>query len=261
MTRRPRKSPLPSAWKLARAAWKDFRADWKSYAKILAVVSIPINLLGLSTGLATDPSMNAYTTIAAIIMNVALIWAIVQSEKTGKAPGISSSYYDGSVAIVRFLLITVALVLMLIPAAFGAAIYLASLSAIDASVSLPEQLLISAVCLLIALPSVWMIIRFGLAPIAAIDTGLPPVASLRYARKLTLGRFWRTLARYAMLALYLIALAVPIALVTAGMSYLKLGPVPTVFFQLTTTLTALPLANLYLLHLMRSLEPKTDPAA
>jgi hypothetical protein len=256
MSKNSPKSDLPSAWKLWRAAWNDFRNDWMSYAKILAVVAIPINYLGLFSSIATDASMNAYTSIASITMNVALIWAIVRADKTGEVPKVSSSYYDGSVAIVRFLLVTILLVLMLLPAAFAAAIYLASMSAINTSSSLPEQLLIGTVCVLIALPSFWLIIRYGLAPIATIDTGLPPIAALRYARNLTLGRFWRTLARYALLAIFLLVLAIPIAIVTAVLSFLKLGPVPTIFFQLATTFTALPLGNIYLLKLMHALAEK-----
>ena len=261
MSNSPRKPKLISAWKLWRAAWSDFRADWKYYAKILAVVAIPINLLGLSSSLSTDPSVNAYTSVAAIIMNVALIWAIVYAEKNKFVPGIAVSYYDGSVAIVRFLLATVVLVVWLIPAAFGAAIYLASLNVVSAGATLSEQLLIGSVCILIALPSVWLLTRFGLAPLVTVESGMRPIAALRYARNLTLGRFWRTLSHYALLALYLIGLAVPIAIVTAVLSFLKLGAVPTVFFQLATTFTTLPLANLYLLRLLRTLEHKPDPAS
>jgi len=201
--------------------------------------------------------MNAYTSIASIVMNVALIWAIVRAEKTGEVPRISSSYYDGSVAIVRYLLVTVLLVLMLLPAAFAAAIYLASMSSINTTSSLPEQLLIGTVCVLIALPSFWLIIRFGLAPIAAVDTGLPPIAALRYARNITIGHFWSTLAHYALLGVYIICLAIPIALITALLSFLKLGPIPTIFFQLATTFIVLPLANIYLLKLMHNLDQQS----
>ncbi len=254
MTKPTHKHDLPSAWILWRASWKNFRVYWLHYVKVMAVVSLPINLLGLSTSLATDASLNAYISIAAILMNVALIWAIFQIEKTGQAPRLSSSYYDGSVAIVRYLLVSISLVLMLVPAAFGAAIYLSSIRAIDTASSTPEQLLIGLVCVLIALPSVWLIVRFGLAPIVAIVYGLSPFAALRYARSLTLGHFWQTAGRYGMLGLGLIALAVPIALATAGLSLLKLGPLATLFGQLATTFTALPLANIYLLHLLRGLE-------
>ena len=265
MSKNSPKSGLPSAWKLWRAAWKAFRDDWMSYVKILAVVAVPISIMGLFEGIRTseqlfiapvDPTVAAFANFATIIMNVALISAIIQSDKTGKVPGVSASYYVGTAGLVRFLLVAVVLVPMLIPAAFGAAIYQASLSVTQTSVSLPEQLLIGSVCLIIALPSVWLIVRYGLAPIAAIDTGLPPVAALRYARNLTLGRFWRTLARYALLAIFLFVLAIPIAIVTAVLSFLKLGPVPTIFFQLATTFTALPLGNIYLLKLMHALAEK-----
>jgi hypothetical protein len=149
------------------------------------------------------------------------------------------------------------LVLMLVPAALGAAVYLAATTAgIDSGAPVSEQLLIGFVCLLVALPSFHLLIRFGLAPVAAIDSDLRPLAALRYARRLTLGKYWRLAGRYVSLLILIVIIAIPIALVTALFAMLKLVPVATLWFQLATTFTALPIANIYLLKLYHELEPK-----
>ncbi|HVQ44618.1 MAG TPA: hypothetical protein VMT30_06675 [Candidatus Saccharimonadia bacterium] len=254
--RAARSKPAKStgAWKLWVAAVADMRTQWKRYLAILAVVTVPLNLFNLFPGLATDSTFNLATQIAAVIMNVALIWAIVEFERTGVTPGIGAAYYDGSVAIVRFLMSALLLVLMLVPAAFAATLYIIGFLAVSDAGTIAEQLILASICLLIAAVSGWWMVRFGLAPTIAVAEGARPLAALRRSRRLTLGRFWRVFSRYAALVFFIAVTAVPIALVTAGLSYLKLGPIPTIFFGLATTFTALPLLNLYLLKLYRSLE-------
>lgn len=262
---RTKKNQLPKplgAWKLIRAAIDEYKNDWKPYIAILAIVAVPTNVLALSNSITSDATVGSYISFAALIMNVALTWAIVERARTGVVPRPSAAYYDGGIAIVRFLLVTAALVLMLVPAALGVVIYLASIAAGDiAGTSLGEQLLIALVCLVMVMPSLWLLVRFGLAPVIAVTTGLRPIAALRYARRLTLGRFWRMTGRYTVLVLFLVALSIPIALVTALLAFLKLGPLAMLFFQLATTFTALPLANIYIFRLYRDLEPKPNPDA
>ena len=186
--KRPRPPKPLAAWKLFRAALGDFRRGWKRYGLILAVVAVPLDLLMLLPGVAADPNFQAYSQLAFIIMNVALVWAMVEHERTGHIPRPAAAYYSGSAAIVRFLLTTILLVLLLIPAALGTAFYVVGAAAVDAVGTLAEQLLITFVCLLIALPSVLLLVRFGLAPIISVANGLRPIHALRYSRSLTLGR-------------------------------------------------------------------------
>jgi hypothetical protein len=260
MSRKNRTSSPIRAWKLMRTALSELRQNWGGFALILAVIAVPTNIIGLSKAVSGDPALGAYMSFAALVMNVALIWSIMERDRTGVMPRPHQAFYDGSVALVRFLVVTALLVLMLVPAALGAAIYLASNSAATASGSpIIEELLIGIVCGVLALPSIWMLTRFALAPVITVATGLRPVAAMRYARKLTIGRFWRMFGRYAALVLFLIVLSIPIALVTALLAFLKLATLATLFFQIATTFLALPFANLYIYHLYRGLEPTPEP--
>lgn len=251
---RPSSIKPASAWKMFRAALLDLKHGWKRYVLIMAIVAVPMNLFLLAPGLSTDPAFQAYSLIFLVIMNVALLWAISTHERTGQVPGLAAAYYDGSIAIVRFLLTMLALVLMLIPVTFATVLYILGSAVVDASGTLPEQMLILFACLLISMISGWLIVRFGLAPIIVVADGTRPVHALRYARTLTLGRFWRVFARMAALVLFVAITALPIAAVTALLSALHLAPLATLFFELITTFTALPLINIYGLRLYRDLE-------
>jgi hypothetical protein len=265
---RPRPPKPAGAWKLFRAAMAELRRHWKPYVLVMAIVAVPLDLVLLIPGVSTDPSAQAITNFAVITMNIALIWAIVQQERTGKAPRPSVAYYSGSEALIRTVLTMAALVLMLIPAAFAAVIYILGAVTAQAVGTLPEEILILFVSVLIAMISVWWLVRFGLAPIIAVAEGLTPIHALRYSRRLTLGRFWRVFSRYAALIFFIFLSALPIALITAGISAIHLAPIATLFFELVTTFTALPLLNIYLLRLYRNLDkgyqtiaPEEDPEA
>lgn len=251
---KPRPPKPASAWKLFRTALIDLKQNIKRYSLIIAVVALPMDVLQLTPGLSNDPTFQGYSLVFIVIMNIALIWAIAVRERTGQVPSMASAYYDGSVAIVRFMLIVSAILAMLIPVTFAVVLYLLATSGLQVAGTIQENLLILFVCILISMISGWLIVRFGLAPIIAVADGIRPVHALRYSRMLTQGRFWWVFARYGALILFIIITALPIAGVTALLSAVHLTPIATLFFQFVTTLTALPLINSFLLGLYRNLE-------
>lgn len=257
-TKRPQPIRSLGPWRLIGAALREFRNGWKPYVAIIAAVIIPVDLIGLFS-ITSDTSIGVYSSFATIIMNVALLWTMVQKGRTGVFPQVHKAYYDGSIVLVRFLVVCALVVGLLIPAVLGAALFAFGQMAFTAyDAPFGEQAILALACSLFAIPSIWMLARFGLAPFVVVDTNLRPMAAMRYARRLTLGHFWRIFGHYVALALFLILLSIPIAAVTALLAFLKLTPLATLFFQLATTFTALPLANLYLLRLYRNLEPKSE---
>jgi hypothetical protein len=251
-----RTTPLKptGAFKLIRASLIEYRRGFVRYALIVSVIAVPYYLLTLIPGINKDSASGALAEIALLVMNVALLWAIVQRERTNRIPSISEAYYEGTSSFVRFIVICFLLVLMVIPALLGGFLYLIGLVAADSGGTLYEQIIITITCLLIASLSAWMLIRFAMAPVIAVADGLRPLASLRLARRLTLDRFWRVFARYAALILFIIIIALPITLISAGLALLKLTTVSNFFAELATSIAALPLANIYLVRLYRDLE-------
>lgn len=251
---------IASAWKLFRLSWRDYRTGVKAYVKILAIVTIPFNLLALLPGL-TDASGNSlnpldsFAPFAAIIMNVALIWAIIQRERSGKIPTVAEAYYDGSSVLVRYLLVSVALVLMLIPAAFASILYgIGVLGATAIGATLVEELLVTFVALLLAAPSIYLLVRHAFAPYAIVREGMRPLAALRYSRALTAGRFWPLAQRFVLMVIFLTLMSLPATLVTVGLSILGLQTASIAFFEVASTLLILPLANIFFINTYRELQ-------
>jgi hypothetical protein len=253
------KSPKPiSAWKLIRAAWADYRADWKSYVKILAVVSIPADLIIAFSG---DPLTNSIILFVFVAMNVALIWAVSQRLKGHAVPGVARSYYDGTAALVRFVLTSGGLVAMFIPAAFGASFYVLGRFAADSSgVAGPELTGLTILAIAMAVPSLYWLTRYALAPFVVVHDDIRPMAALRRSRRATLGRFWSVAGRFILLGVFLAVVSIPATLVASViLSIFRQSQIASIVFNIASTLVALPLANIYLLRLYRNLH-ETAPA-
>src|SRR4051812_16780310 len=81
------KPPKPlSAYRLARGSLGDLRRGWKRYIWLAAVTGGPYSLIGLSDSLSRNLAVGAYGYTAILIMNVALMWAVLQHEATGEVP-------------------------------------------------------------------------------------------------------------------------------------------------------------------------------
>ncbi len=247
---------LVSPLSLAKGALKDYRQGWKRLIWIVAIVAVPVQLIIASyTSAGTaDFDSNAYRYAAILAMNVALLWAIVLFNRDGQVPKAADAYYGGSALLIRFFIIIMLLSLMLIPLFIGLALYSAGASALNTPGTTPEVLIIVFVSLLIALPSLYMLIRYALAFVVSADADLYPVAALRAARSLTIGRFWRVTARYVALIGFMILIAIPAALVDFLLVRAGQPVLGQFIFGLFTTLIFLPLFNLYLLRLYRDLQ-------
>jgi hypothetical protein len=239
--------------RLIRASLGDFVSNWRAYAVILAVVAVPFNILALLQFSSTDIQMlSSYSALATVVMNVALIWAIIESEKGGE-PTLARAYYTGVGQIVSYILTTALLVLMLVPLALGLTLF-TSVTAPDVGTTTPEILLVGGLALVIALPSLYLVVRFGFALLLVMTDNLRPFAALRRAWQLTRRNFWRVTGRLLLLIIFLLVLSIPAAAITVGVSLLKQENLAIALFQIMSTLTILPIAYLYALRLLRGLQ-------
>jgi hypothetical protein len=241
-------------WRLIKGSLSDYRADWLTYVKVTAVVAVPFNLLTLAGFSSVDvQALGSYGTFASIIMNVALLWTVLELQ-AGRRPNLPRAYYTGTGNLVSYILTSALLVVMLVPLAFGLILYSAA-SAQDTGATLPELLLVGGVAVVLALPSIYAMVRFGLGLMLVMTDDLRPMAALRAARLLTLGHFWPLTGRLVLMGLFLILLTIPVALVAVGLSFIRLDNWAAAVFQIVATLTILPIAYLYLLRIVRSLQP------
>ena len=261
-TKRAKPGPISSGRRLLVRTWRDFRTHWKPYLKITALVFVPVNALSVLAALANDSGFNAYATIATVVMTIALLWTIIELGRGGAVPTLQQAYYQGTAAFVRYVLVGLWLLLMLIPAGIGSFIYaLGAAPPPGVLVTASDALFINTLALAFAIPSVWLLTRFGLALNATIVDHKTPWQALKYSRRLTLGRFWRVLARQLVMALVLVLMGAVTYLPVAGLGLVfHQSPVLSAFYSLLFMIMAWPFMALYSLKLYDDLN-KTQVSA
>jgi len=242
---------LSPSWRLTAASLSSWRKHLKAFTLVTAAVAIPANLIQLGTP-SGDSSLSAYLSIAAIVMNLALIWTVVQIE-SGHKVKLADSYYKGTASFVRFLLVSMLIVVELVPLALGLLLYsVGVVGAAPGTVAL-EKGFVGLLALLLAAPSLWLVNRSVLALIVAPATELAPIAAVRQSWRSVKGHSWQVLRRLGSLILAALLLVAIPALVlvylydrTTNRGFLAL-------LQVFTSLVILPFINLYLYKLYREL--------
>jgi hypothetical protein len=257
---------LPSGWRLFRRALENYRRDWIRYSLILGLVTVPTAILSALPAASEDPYAKFAIAAASVLMNVALVWAVAARYATGKVPTLAEAYYDGSVLIVRYLLVSLALVAMFVPAAFGIVLMgISILAAAYMNISVGEQALMGVVAFVLSVPTLHLFTRFMLSLVTVARENLRPLAALRASRNLTLGYYWPMVGRLAQALVWLLLVSIPVSLLAAGLAMLQLPAVAVVVFHIGTTLLAIPIGNLYLFELHDALAerfraPEPEPA-
>ncbi len=258
-SQRPKPPKPVGSWALTKLAFKDLKKDFKRYAAIVSIVTVPLALVALSSALSTNETVNTFANLAIVLMNVVLMWAIVHKDKVGHVPKALTAYYEGSAAFVRAMVVYTLLLFLLTPLAIAAAAYVVTLvSSQYGLTTLPEEVLIGVLCFLFGSISLWWLGRFVLATVGVVADSLRPITALRYARRLTLGRFWRVMSRIGGLIIAATVMNLPITLLTALLTAVNLGALGVLLFKILTGIVILPFTNLYLYRLYRNLESTAD---
>lgn len=260
---RPQLGTLTGSGRLALRSWKDAWRQKKLLVFIVAIVQLPVTILSLFTtsGTETTNSVDPYANFAYLFMNVALLFAVVSWHKGDNKTSIKRAYYASSKYLLRFLLASVVVILGLLPAMFGFVIYAVAAAAIGGvGASIGEQAVIIGFCLLVSLPSYWFLNRYLLGPVLVVTEDLNPLAALARSRRLSLGRFWRVIARLLMLGLVIIIIGLAVLAPAFILTLLvpAAGGWATLYFEVTFTLIILPYIAVYLVNLYHDLAKTTD---
>ncbi|MBW4062238.1 hypothetical protein HJC99_06735 [Candidatus Saccharibacteria bacterium] len=241
---------LETAWHMWRATVNDLRRGWLVYGLTILVVTLPVRLLSLSSSLTADGSFSTFSAVLSFILNLALL-AVAGRRYHDEPVTVGDAYFDGTKAFVRYLVTSFMLTLALFPLGLGLIFFRIGVSA---SPALGETLLIAAVALAISLPSLWLLIRFSLAPVIAANTNLRPIASLRLSRQLTLGRFWSVTRRYTVLVLWLLVIGTALTFLLALIGSVYHDTVVlNSLYAFVLSLVGLPLGSIYLTRLYNRL--------
>ena len=242
---------LTSGWKLWKQTFKAYRLHFWRYTGIILIIIVPSIIL--SAIAAGDPTVAAYGALASLIMNAALIYAVITLGSTPESNvSFRELYYASSSVLVRYIIVGVVLAAMLVPAALGLGLIGLGGNG-TAGPPLGELLLLSLVGFIVALPSIYLLVRNGLAIITVYGGNRWPGEALRRSRQITAGRFWAVLARYLILLLGLLVVVLPGALAIIGMFLITRSELFLSLFQVLSVAIILPLLYIYLYKLHQSL--------
>ncbi|HEX7259785.1 MAG TPA: hypothetical protein VF272_02525 [Candidatus Saccharimonadia bacterium] len=244
-----------SPWRLFKQALRDYRQHWTLLVGVVLVVSLPVALLTTFKIVETssDTTAAAYVSFAQLIMNTAIIYAIIKVIKGEELPNVRTIYYQSSQAFLRLFLASVVLVLTLLFFLLGLFIVAAGVIAPNAQLGSAELGLLVGLAIIIALPSLWLLPKSMWALYLVFESEIGPLEAVRASWRLTAGRTWKTLGYLAALTLFLLGLmAVPLI----GFLFLQnltQWPIWEPLLQLTATLLVVPISNLYLYRYLRNM--------
>lgn len=242
---------LPNGWQLFRGSLRDYRANPWRYIMLVGVVTVPSALITMSPTLAADASVASAIGLAQLFMTVALFWAVVHFR--GKPMKLRQAYYDGSAAVMRFIVVTMVLALILVPAAVGVSIFALGQSP-GSSNGVVEQLLLGFITLLLSSPTFYWLVRFGMSIYRVVASDAWPIAALSYSRELTIGRFWPVTGRILLLLVWMLLLIIVPTVVLIGLAILTKLVIFIGLFNIVVNITLLPVVYLYLYRLYQALE-------
>lgn len=248
---------LISGWSLWRQTLVAYHNHWQWYSIIVLVITIPTAII---VGIApTDSTVAAYGSLAALMMNVALIYAINHFDKSPDSkPKLRGLFYESSEVFVRYIVVGLVLAIMLIPAAWGLGIV-----GLGGNTTTPpplgELVLFAIIGFIVAIPSIYLLTRNGLAIILVFQDKLWPAQALRRSRELTKGWFWPLIGRYLILSLGLLIAIIPFSLIFIGLLVSTQNQVFATLFQISNATIILPLLYLYLFKLKHALDSKNTP--
>lgn len=216
---------------------------------IAALVLVPSGLLSTGTTGAT-----ALGSIATILMNLALVWAIIELGH-GRKVTIKEAYFRGTAAFVQFLLVALLLVLMILPLIIAFSVV--GLGILPAQALLAERILLGFVALLLAAPTIYWLTRYVFALFTVCEHREGPIAALRSSGRLVKGRWFETVKRLAVIA---VLMSIVASLPQIWFSFTKTLPstMTLAVIQVVIGAIVLPYLSLYLHRVYKALDGQSQ---
>lgn len=244
---------LPKPWPVFKEALVDYRNNWKLLIGVVSIVAIPVAILSNTiVDPASDTTLAAYMAVAQLIMNAAVVYAVV-TLNSGKSARIRDAYYEGSAGFVRLILLSLALLIMLLPLIVGVAILVTGVIAPGTGLNPVEVLLLVLLAVVIAIPSVVLIVRSIWAIYVIFETKQGPLEAIGASRQLTRGRRLPLLGRLIGVGLLLIPCLLPVVGILLGINYVLHWTVVNILLGILLSIFVLPVSNLYLYRMYKGL--------
>jgi hypothetical protein len=228
---------------------KDYFKKWRQWLMVTGIVVVPSALI---TIWAADTVTAAYMSLAAIIMNQALLYSVMNAG--GGPVKLREAYYQGTARLVPFIMVVFVLALAFIPFITGVVFFFAGTADTTVAISAGEQVLLGLVFLILSLPTLFLSTRWILAIFTVQDKDVKPIQALKLSNRAVKGRSWSVLWRLVIIS----ALAIGVmAVLRIAFSMVTVNEVLVdALLQLVTSIVVLPITYLYLYRLNRSLHGK-----
>lgn len=216
-----------------------FTGNFGALASSLSIFAL---LVG-SAGNASSETAAAYQLFLALIVSLAVIWALRQA-MAGAQVRAKDAYYKGMYPLVPFTLVLMVVGLQLIPLLIGSALYSVVINN-GIAVLFLEKALWAALFGLLASVTLYMLSSSLFALYIVTLPDMTPVKALRSARELVRNRRWTVLRKILFLPLLLLVLS---AVIMLPIIILITPAAQWVFFLLTMFSTVAVHAYMYTLY-------------
>ncbi|HVE80681.1 MAG TPA: hypothetical protein VNA68_00870 [Candidatus Dormibacteraeota bacterium] len=245
--------PLPGFRQLMRSALGDYRENWRLLTGIILLVTVPVAIVA---SLVADPTadtvLSAYLTIANVIMNAALLWAVVA--KNRKRATIKQAYYEGSSMLVRTILLGFVFFAIMLPLTLGLLIFNLGITEPSGLMTGAEKLMLGLLAIVLALPSLLLVSQAIFSIFIVSETKQGPIEALKSSRALVGGRLWQVMSRVLALAAVMLLIIALLSTALLGLSAIAGEAWPAIILQILLALAVLPPSTLYLHRLYRELK-------
>ncbi len=179
------------------------------FGSLASGLSVFVVLVG-SAGNGSSATAGAYQLFLALIVSLAVIWALRQV-LAGAALRIRDAYYRGMAPLIPFVLVLLVIAVQLIPLLIGSALY-STVITNGIAVYFIEKVIWLAVFILLALVSLYLLSSSLFALYIVTLPDMTPLRALRSARELVRHRRWTVLRKILALPIILLAVAAIIML-------------------------------------------------
>lgn len=269
--------PIPNVFRIFTASLKIIRSNWKLLLGI-ALIYLLLNLLlvqGLSavanlqdnkdsldafgksvgngitlytyligsTGTNIAPTAGAYQFLLALVMTLAIIWALRQAFAK-RDVGVKDAFYLGMYPLVPFFLVLLTVLMHLLPFALGAALY-GIISANGIATTFLEQTLFLLVFLGLCFLSLYLMCSSIFALYIVTLPEMTPMGALRSARDLVAWRRWTIMRKVVFLPFLLLVIG---AIIMVPILMFATVLAPWVFAAVAVLLVVLGHSYMYTLY-------------
>lgn len=223
---------------------------------IILLIMIPVVILNLITN--SDQTLGTYGSFATLIMNVAVINAVVKLKTGTSKIDIAEAYYVGTARLVAFMCVIALLGLQMIPLLIGALIYLSGSTGATVGLGPVEMVLLGGIWLIFAIPTLRWLTRSVFALYFVQAANMRPIAAVKQSSLLVRRNGWRVFGKVlaGTVLMFAILILPSLAISTLPESASWLAKIATSLLQIMSALVLVPFASVYGYNIVEALGGK-----